>query len=64
MKRFAIRTCLALMLTASLAACKTQYELLLEGNDNDAKYAAAFDYFNQRKYTKASQLFESLSVIT
>ena len=54
--------CLALAFC--LCSCKSQYELLLEGNDSDAKYAAAFDYFNQGKYTKASQLFESLSVIT
>lgn len=47
-----------------MGSCKTQYELLLEGNDSDAKYAAAFDYFNSGKFTRASQLFESLSVIT
>ena len=53
------------MLALALAgACKSEYELLLEGNDADAKYAAAFDYFNQGKYSKASQLFESLSYIT
>ena len=49
---------------AALAACKTQYELLLESNDADAKYEAAFDLFSEGKYAKASQLFESLSVIT
>lgn len=53
------------MLALALAgACKSEYELLLEGNDADAKYAAAFDYFNQGKYSKSSQLFESLSYIT
>ena len=30
-----------------LAGCKSQYDLMLESNDVDAKYAAAFDYFNQ-----------------
>ena len=44
--------------------CKSEYELLLEGNDVDAKYAAAFEYFNQGKYQKSSQLFESLSALT
>lgn len=44
--------------------CKSEYELLLEGNDVDAKYAAAFEYFNQGKYQRASQLFESLSALT
>ena len=54
-----------LLLAASAAvACKSEYQLLLEGYDEDAKYAAAFDYFNQGKYSKAAQLFESLSVTT
>ena len=54
----------ALIALALSSACKSQYELLLEGNDTEAKYAAAFDYFNAGKYSRASQLFESLSVIT
>lgn len=49
------------IVAASLAGCKSEYEILLEGNDIDAKYAAAFDLFNQGKYAKSSQLFESLS---
>lgn len=47
-----------------LAGCKSQYEKLLEGNDSDAKYKAAFAYFNKGKYKKAADLFESLSVIS
>ena len=47
---------------AVICSCKSQYELLLEGNDVDAKYAAAFDYFNQGKYAKSAALFESLSL--
>jgi len=49
---------------ASLTACKSEYELLLEGNDVDAKYKAAFEYFEAGKYQKAAQLFESLAQIT
>ena len=60
-----IKLTVALCIAAGvMSSCKTQYELLLEGNDSDAKYAAAFDYFNSGKFTRASQLFESLSVIT
>ena len=44
--------------------CKSEYELLLEGNDTDAKYKAAFGYFNEEKYNKAAALFESLSLLT
>lgn len=60
LKRIAV---VALALSA-LAGCKSQYELLLEGNDTDAKYKAAFENFNRGKYTRAAQLFESLSLVT
>ncbi len=53
------------LLTITLAAgCKSQYEALLSSNDVEAKYEAAFDYFNKGKYSKAGSLFESLSVQT
>jgi outer membrane protein assembly factor BamD len=56
-----------ILVVAALVAsvsCKSQYELLLNSNDVDAKYDAAFAYFDQGKYSKASSLFESLSVLT
>ena len=49
---------------AALASCKSQYELLLNSNDADAKYEAAFNYYNEGKFSKAAALFESLSVLT
>jgi len=52
---------LLLMLAAS---CKSQYEILLNSTDMEAKYAAAFDYFNDGKYNKAGDLFESLAQFT
>ena len=60
---------LKLMLPAAIAllllpSCKSQYELLLNGNDVDAKYKAAFEYFNLKKYSKSTALFESLSMLT
>ena len=48
----------------SLCSCKSQFESLLNSNDVDAKYNAAFDYFNNGKYNKAATLFESLSILT
>ena len=53
--------CLAVM---SAMSCKSQYELLLKSNDVQAKYDAAFNFFNAKKYTRAASLFESLSVLT
>lgn len=57
---------LLIFLAASLAlfSCKSQYEILLNSNDVDTKYEAAFAYYNDRKYSKAAALFESLSVLT
>ncbi|MCQ2181597.1 MAG: outer membrane protein assembly factor BamD [Bacteroidales bacterium] len=63
MKAFRLTLALTLAL-ASLISCKSQYDLLLEGHDVDAKYAAAFDYFNNGKYQKAAAMFESLAYIT
>lgn len=48
----------------ALSSCKSQFELLLNSNDVNAKYDAAFEYFNNKKYSKAATLFESLSVLT
>lgn len=48
----------------ALCSCKSQYEMLLNSNDSDAKYEAAFEYFNNGKYTKAASLFESLAMLT
>ena len=53
-----------LLLIAGVFSCKSQYEALLDGNDVEAKYEAAFNYFNSGKYQKAAALFESLSVLT
>ena len=61
MKSKIIFAVLALM---SFCSCKSQYEILLNSNDVDTKYKAAFDYFNNRKYSKSASLFESLSMLT
>lgn len=47
-----------------ISSCKTQYDLLLEGNDVEAKYKAAFELFEAKKYLKAAEMFESLSIAT
>ena len=52
------------VLALGLFACKSQYEILLSSNDLDAKYQAAMEFFNNKKYQKAAQLFESMAVLT
>ena len=49
---------------AALCSCKSQFELLLNSNDVDAKYDGAFLYFNEGRYSKAASLFESLTILT
>ena len=48
----------------ALMSCKSEYEMLLISNDTDVKYEAAFRYFNEGKFSRASSMFESLSVLT
>ena len=54
----------AAMVLLAAISCKSQYELLLEGNDTEAKYKAAFKYYEEGKFSKAADLFENLSIIT
>ena len=58
--------CLAagLLTLLGVAACRSEYEQILESNDIDEKYNAAFNYFNAGKYTRSTQLFESLIMLT
>ena len=54
----------ALGCALTLVSCASQFETLLASNDVDAKYYAAMDYFQKKKYQKAAQLFESMAVLT
>lgn len=55
---------LPVIAVVAMTSCKSQFELLLNSNDVDQKYNAAFEYFNNKKYNKAASLFESLTVQT
>lgn len=55
---------MAAVAIVAFSSCKTQYEILLNSNDADLKYEAAFNYYNEGKYSKAGSLFESLSMLT
>ncbi|MGM9736748.1 MAG: outer membrane protein assembly factor BamD [Candidatus Cryptobacteroides sp.] len=55
---------LAAVTLVVLSSCKSEFEAMLNSSDVDAKYEAAFKYYNDRKYSKAASLFESLSVMT
>ena len=47
-----------------LPSCKSEYEALLNSNDVERQYDAAFRLFNEGKYQKAATLFQSMSVLT
>lgn len=64
MKTYFRITLAAVLAAVSLGSCKSQYELLLNSSDADAKYEAAFKYYNSKKYNKAAAMFESLSMLT
>mgnify|MGYP006356699457 CR=1 FL=1 len=44
-----------------MVSCKTQYDMILEGNDIPAKYKMAFELFEKEKNTKAASMFESMN---
>jgi len=54
----------AVLALAFFSSCKSQYDAVLYGNDVDAKYKLAFELFEAKKYSKAAELFESLSMAT
>ena len=65
MKRSSLYFALSLLLVlGGLSACKTQYDMVLESNDVDTKYKAAFDYYNAGKFSRSAALFESLTLMT
>jgi len=63
MMRFRI-ILLAVLAVTVCSTCKSQFELLLASNDADAKYEAAFNYYNKGKFAKAASVFESLAMLT
>lgn len=54
----------AALVALAAVSCKSQYDMMLNSTDPDAKFKAAMEYFNQKKYQKSAALFESLSFVT
>ena len=63
MRKLQYTVAAALLLIAAFA-CKSQYEILLASNDVEAKYQAAMELYNNHKFSKAAQLFESMAILT
>lgn len=56
------KTTLAIAAVCLLLASCNGYNKLLNGNDYDAKFAAAMRYYNEENYNRAAQLFENLTL--
>ena len=54
----------SLLALLALVSCKSQYDMILNSSDADAKYKYAMQLFETKKYSKAAELFESLSMLT
>ena len=54
----------ALSALVLLASCKSQYDAVFYGSDIQAKYKMAFELFEAKKYSKAAETFESLTMAT
>ncbi len=65
-KTFYIVACLVLLLPGAplMTSCKSQFDALLESSDTEAKYRAAFELFEKNRFSKAAQMFESVSLAT
>ena len=64
MKRKITIALTALAAVLWVSSCKSQYDIVLSGTNAADKYAMAFELFNAKKYAKAAEMFESLSLQT
>ena len=55
---------IVILLGVIFTSCASKYELLLRSADVDLKYKGAFEYFEQKKYKKAADLFEQILIAT
>lgn len=65
-KAFCIGLFVTLFLPGMLmtVSCKSQFEALLDSPYTEEKYKAAFELFEKKRYSKAAQMFESVSLAT
>lgn len=52
----------ALSALVLFSSCKSQYDAIFYGSDIQTKYKMAFDLFEAKKYSKAAETFESLTM--
>lgn len=57
------KTVIVAILVSLLASCTSYYESILRSTDPDLKYKAAFEYYNNKKYRRSAEIFESLILL-
>lgn len=53
-----------MLVTLALGGCKSYYDTLLKSDDTAEKFKAAMKYYENKRYRKASELFENLILVT
>lgn len=51
------------LLVSLSASCTSYYESILRSTDPEVKYKAAFEYYNNKKYRRSAEIFESLVLL-
>jgi len=51
------------LLLLALTSCKSEFDVAMASNDMDLQYKMAFKMFDEEKYGKAAEMFESLSML-
>ncbi len=59
-----LKLTLLLIVASGIGACATYYDTVMKSTDTDLKYEAAFKFYNNGKFKKAAEVFESLKLAT
>ena len=65
-KKYTMRTAKILAIVAIVSfvtSCASYYETVMRSSDVDLKYEAAFNYYNNGKYRRSAEIFESLILL-
>ncbi|MCQ2976206.1 MAG: outer membrane protein assembly factor BamD [Bacteroidales bacterium] len=62
MKNKFLKLLALLLLSISVVSCG-EFSKLLKGNDYDLKYTKGFEYYENKKYDKALQIFEQITTV-
>ena len=50
------------VISVVFSSCASQYEKIMNSNDTDKKYQLALQYFKEKRYKRAIELFDNLNL--